>query len=131
MEDGSRPAWRQHPLLKRLPFLLLVALGLWLWQGARALERELVWRLEGPGWSQVRALDFQLQAEDGELLKRETRTFPQGAPPIVTLQAELPPGTYEVRVFLREERGASKPLPVERLTLGAEDTRVERTLRAR
>ena len=130
MEDGARPHWRQHPLLKRLPFLLLVALGLWLWKGARAPERELVWRLEGPGWGDIRALDFQVKGEDGELVKRETRTYPQGPPGAVSLQVALPPGAYEVWVFARAERGASRPPRVERLTLGEEEARVERTLRA-
>ncbi|HEX5751722.1 MAG TPA: hypothetical protein VFZ09_36220 [Archangium sp.] len=129
MEGGERRNWRQHPLLRRLPLLLLVALGLWLWKGADTPERELAWRLEGPGWSEIRALDFQVKNADGELVKRETRSFQSGPPGLVTLEARLPAGTYEVWVFARGESGPSRPPLVERLTLGDEEERAERTLR--
>lgn len=129
MEGGERRNWRRHPLLRRLPFLLVVALGLWLWRGADAPERELVWRMEGPGWSDIRALDFQVKNAEGELVKRETRSFQAGPPEALSLRTELPSGTYEVWVFARGEDGPSRPPLVERLTLGDEDVRVERGLR--
>ncbi|OJT24262.1 hypothetical protein BO221_13880 [Archangium sp. Cb G35] len=130
MEGGERRNWKQHPLLRRLPFLLLVALGLWLWKGVDAPERELVWRFEGPGWSEIRALDFQVKNAEGELVKRETRSFQAGGPlGLVSLVVELPSGTYEVWVFARGESGPSRPPLVERLTLQDEDTRSERGLR--
>lgn len=129
MEGEERRTPRQHPLLKRL--LLLVGLGLifWLTMGRNAPERELVWWLEGPGWSDIRALDFQVKNADGELVKRETRSFPSGPQGMVTLKTDLPSGTYEVWVFARGESGPSRPPRVERLTLGDEDVRVERGLR--
>ena len=129
MEGEERRNWRRHPLLRRLPFLLLVALGLWLWKGADAPERELVWRLEGPGWSEIRALDFQVKNADGALVKRETHSFQAGPPGSLRMKTELPSGTYEVWVFARGESGPSRPPRVERLTLGDEDVRVERGLR--
>lgn len=46
LEPGRR-TWRTHPLAKRLPVLLLVALGLWLWQTTGTPTRELVWQLDG------------------------------------------------------------------------------------
>lgn len=129
MEGEERRNWRKHPLLKRL--LLLVGLGLvfWLTMGRKAPERELVWWLEGPGWSDIRALDFQVKNADGELVKREMHSFPSGPQGMVTLKTELPSGTYEVWVFARGESGPSRPPRVERLTLGDEDVRVERGLR--
>jgi hypothetical protein len=128
VEGEERRNWRKHPLMRRLPFLLLVALGLWLWKGADAPERELVWRLEGSGWSEIRALDFQVKNADGELVKRETRSFQAGPPGALSLTTALPSGTYEVWVFARGESGPSRPPRVERLTLGDEDVRVERGL---
>ncbi|MCY1078198.1 hypothetical protein [Archangium lansingense] len=130
MEGEARRNWRQHPLLKRLPFLLLIGLGLWLWQGTQAPSRELVWRLEGPGWNDIRALDFQVKNADGELVKRETRSFQMGPPSALSLTTDdLPSGAYEVWVFARGESGPSRPPLVERLTLGDEDVHVERGLR--
>ena len=130
MEHEAPRSWRQHPLLRRLPVLLVLALGLWLWRDSRTSERELVWRLEGPGWSDVRALDFQVKTTAGEWVKRETRTFSHGPPGTLSLKAELPPGAYDVWIFVRGERGDSRPLPVVPLVLGEEDVLVERALRA-
>jgi hypothetical protein len=133
VEGGERRNWRQHPLLKRLPLLLLAGLGLWLWKGTDTTvserERELVWRLVGPGWSEIRALDFQVKNAGGELVKRETRSFQAGPPDTLNMNAELPSGTYEVWVFARGESGPSRPPRVERLTLRDEDVRVEWGLR--
>jgi hypothetical protein len=129
VEGEGRRDWRKHPLLKRLPLLVLVALGLWLWRGTQAPERELVWRLEGPGWSDIRAIEFQVKDADGELLKRVSNQFQAGPPDSLTLKMELPSGKYEVWVFARGESGPSRPPRVERLTLGDEELHVERGLR--
>ncbi len=127
--DGERRNWRQHPLAKRLPFLLLVGLGLWLWKGSDMPERELVWRLVGPGWSEIRTVEFQVKNADGEVVKREVHSFQAGPPDFVTEKTALASGTYEVWVFARGESGPSRPPRVERLTLGDEDVRIERELR--
>ncbi len=129
MEGEPRRDWRKHPLMKRLPLLLLVALGLWLWKGSDVPERELVWRLDGPGWSDIRALEFQVKAEDGELLKREEHRFQGSAPGSITQKMALPSGSYRGVGLRPGGRGALAAPPVERLTLGDEDVRVERELR--
>jgi hypothetical protein len=115
--------------LKRLPLLLLVAMGLWLWKGSDVPDRTLVWRLEGQGWSDIRTLEFQVKAEDGELLKREEHRFRASPPVTITQELSLPSGRYEVWVFARGAEGPSRPPRVERVTLGDEDVRVERGLR--
>lgn len=125
---GERVDWRKHPLVRRLPLLLLAALFIWLWRGSSD-ERELVWVLEGPGWSDIRGLEFQVKNPEGGLEKRETLTFPRGPSIVITEKVNLPSGTYEVWVFVRGESGPSRRLPVVRLTLGDEDRRVERGLR--
>lgn len=129
MADEERRSWRNHPLMRRLPILLLVVLGLWLWQRTDVPERELVWRLEGPGWSDIRVVELQVKTAEGELLKRQEHFLQAPPPGSLTLKAELPSGRYEVWVFARGEEGPSRPLRVERLTLGDEDARVERGLR--
>lgn len=121
-------AWRKHPLLRRLPLLLVVGLFIWLWKDS-SNERDLVWVLEGPGWSDIRALEFQVKNAEGGTEKRESLTFPRGPSIVITEKVNLSPGTYEVWVFVRGESGPSRRLPVVRLTLGDEDRRVERGLR--
>lgn len=120
MAEGARPGWRSHPLLKRLPLLVLAALGIWLWQGTSTPERELVWQLEGSGWSAVRALDFQVTDTEGKILKREERYFAAAPPSEVTLKVSLPEGSYQTLIFVKEEGRPTRPPLVERLTIGEE-----------
>ena len=114
-----RSAWKAHPLARRLPFLLLAGVGLWLWQGTSGTQRELVWELEGAGWSAVRALEFQVQAPDGDLLKREERFYPQGPERELRLEVQLPAGRYPTLVLARTAPGA--PVIPLRVTLEVGD----------
>jgi hypothetical protein len=114
--------------MKRLPLLVLAALGLWLWQTTSTPERELVWRLDGSGWSAVRGLDFQVTGADGKILKREERFFSAAPPPEVTLKVALPEGSYQTLIFVKEEGRPTRPPLVEPLTIGQEQY-VLRTLR--
>ena len=127
MAPGARPSWRDRPLMRRLPFLVFAGLGLWLWQVTGNPERQLVWRLEGAGWSAVRGLDFQVTGPDGQILKREERFFHEAPPAEVTLKVDLPEGTYRALIFVQEPGRPTRPL-VEPLTIGA-DPYVLQTLR--
>jgi hypothetical protein len=129
VEGEERRSGRKQSLRKRLVLLALLGLVFWLTLGKKAPERELVWWLEGPGWSEIRALDLQVKNADGEIVKRETRSFQAAPQGMISLKTDLPSGTYEVWVFARGESGPSRPPRVERLTLGDEDVRVERGLR--
>lgn len=120
MEAGAKPGWKSHPLMRRLPLLVIVALGLWLWKVTETPERELVWQLDGPGWSAVRALDFQVTGADGRILKREERFFSSAPPPEVTVKVELPEGAYRALIFVKEEGRPTRPPLVESLTIGPE-----------
>ncbi|WP_224249792.1 hypothetical protein [Hyalangium gracile] len=115
-------------MMKRLPLLVMVALGVWLWELTGTPERELVWQLDGSGWSAVRALDFQVTAEDGKILKREERFFATAPPHEVKLEVALPEGTYRALIFVKEEGRPTRPPLVEPLTIG-EEKYVLRTLR--
>ncbi len=121
-----RRDWRRHPLLKRLPLLVLVVGGFALWDATKVPERELAWRLEGPGWAQVRGLELQLLGQGDEVLKREERFFSGPPPSVVVTPLALREGRYRVRVFARTAEG---PLPtrVESLTVGGSE-RVEHPL---
>jgi hypothetical protein len=101
LESEARPSWRNRPLMKRLPLLVMAA-------------------LDGSGWAAVRALDFQVTAPDGKILKREELFF-TGAPPYeVTLKVGLPEGTYRTLIFVKEENRPTRPPLVESLTIGSE-----------
>jgi hypothetical protein len=123
---APRRDWRSHPLLRRLPVLLLVVGGFALWDWTKVPERELVWRLEGPGWAGVRSLELQVVGEGEEVLKREERFFQGPVPSELVVPLALREGTYRVRVFVHTAQG---PLPprVESLTV-REQPRVEQTL---
>ena len=124
--QATRRDWRRHPLLKRLPLLVLVVAGFALWDWSKVPERELVWHLEGPGWAGVRGLEVQVLGEGDELLKREERFFSGPPPSSLVLPVALRDGTYRVRFFVRTADGVLPPR-VESLTLG-EQTRVEHPL---
>lgn len=128
MEAEARPSWRNHPLMKRLPLLAFAALGIWLWQWTSTPERELVWQLDGYGWSTVRAMDFQVTGADGKILKREERFFTSAPPHEVSLKVALPEGSYRALIFVQEEGRPTRPPLVEPLTIGQEQY-VLRTLR--
>lgn len=127
---GEEPrSWRNHPLLRRLPVLLVFVLVVWVWQRTGAPERELVFWLEGPGWSDIRIVEFQVKNAEGELLKREEHFFQAAPPSSLTLKEALPSGRYEVWVFARGEGEPTRSHRVERLNLGDEEVRVDRQLR--
>ncbi|MDY7231100.1 hypothetical protein [Hyalangium rubrum] len=128
MEPEARPSWRNHPMMKRLPLLVLAGLGLWLWQVTRTPERELVWQLDGSGWGAVRSLDFQVTAEDGRIVKREERFFSEAPPAEVKVKVDLPEGTYRALIFVKEPGRPTRPPLVESFALG-EDQYVIRRLR--
>jgi hypothetical protein len=120
----------KHPLARRLPLLVLVLGGAWWFKSTSVPERELVWRLEGAGWSAIRSVDVQVRDAQGELLKRETHSFTSAPPPELSVKADLASGDYEVWVFARGASGPSLPPRVDRLVLGDEDVRVVHDLRA-
>ncbi len=130
MTGVTRTGWREHPLLKRLPLLVLAVAGLWWWRSGEVPERTLVWRLEGRDWSAIRAIDVQVKDAEGEVVEREVHSFTGAPPERLVVKAHLPPGSYEVWVFAREATGPSLPPRVDRLSLGDEDLLVERALRA-
>jgi hypothetical protein len=129
VDPGARPAPARHPLMRRLPLLALVGVGLWLWRATEPPEHELVWRLDGAGWSAVRGLDFQLTGPDGRILKREEHFFPAAPPPEVKVKVDLPEGTYRALIFVKEAPGQpARPPLVEGLTIG-EQPYILKTLR--
>jgi hypothetical protein len=120
LESGAQPSWRNRPLMKRLPLLVLAGLGVWLWQVTNTPQRELVWQLEGAGWSTVRGLDFQVTGPEGQILKREERFFTAAPPAEVTLKMDLPQGSYRALIFVKEPGRPTRPPLVESLTIGEE-----------
>ncbi len=123
----ARPS-RRSGLIKRLPLLALVAFGLWLWQVTGTPERELVFQLVGYEWAHVRAMDFQVVAEDGTVLKREERFFASGPPPELTFKVDLPEGPWRALFFVKHQGYDERLRLDERLVVG-EDRYIVRQLR--
>ncbi|MBF5040904.1 hypothetical protein FGE12_00770 [Aggregicoccus sp. 17bor-14] len=127
-EPAPPPArdWRRHPLLRRLPVLVLVVVGFALWDWTKVPERELVWNLDGPGWAGVRGLEVQVLDAQDALLKREERFFSGPPPSQLVVPLQLREGHYRARFFLRTDAGTLPPR-LEPFTVGPEP-RVEHSL---
>lgn len=94
-------------LRKRLPLLLLLAAGVWLWRGGGGIfpaGRELVWQL--PDDRSIREVELQLWAGE-QLLKRESRFFPSGPALEMVQKLSLREGDYQARVFIGREGAAA------------------------
>ncbi|MFL5318223.1 MAG: hypothetical protein ACJ790_01105 [Myxococcaceae bacterium] len=105
------PARKRGQLWKRLPLVIIVALGIWLWRGGGGLvaaDHELVFQMpEDRG--QVRRFEYQLYDPEGTLLKREEFELPSGAESELRSPNKLPlkDGPYTVKVFRWVEGGAA------------------------
>ena len=124
----ERRGWRSHPLAKRLPLLLLAALGFWLWNNTGTPERELRLQFDGPEWSAARALDLQVVDAEGKVFKREERFFTSGAPPEMTVEVDLPEGVWQARLFVKLEGRETRVRLDESLVVG-EERHIVRQLR--
>ncbi|MCP3104894.1 hypothetical protein LZ198_39115 [Myxococcus sp. K15C18031901] len=120
MSTSERKGWRSSPLAKRLPLLVLAALGLWLWQITGTPERELVLQPTGPGWEAARALDLQVVDSEGIPLKREERFFTTGAPPELSFKVDLPAGAFRAVLFVKLADREQRVRIDEPLTVGEE-----------
>ncbi|HEY8209709.1 MAG TPA: hypothetical protein VIG99_19615 [Myxococcaceae bacterium] len=98
-------------LAVRLPLLVAMALGVWLWRSNLFPQpRELILLLPASG-ARVTQVEVQLYAEGGgELLAREERTFEGEAPSVLRLEIPLRRGRYPCRAFLRDASGAERAL---------------------
>ncbi len=114
---------RRHPLGRRLPLLLGVLLGLWLWKGgfgALPTSRELVWQLPESAPA-LKSVEVQLW-ENGALLKREQQAWGPGHGRDLVQKLNLKSGDYQARAFLFRE-GAEQPEAISRgLHLDSEET---------
>lgn len=108
-------------LLRRLPVLLFVALGLWLYKSDLfPQERTLRWQT-GQRRAQIRGVELQLWSLEGELLKREQFALPQGAPSELVQTLSLKEGTYDARYVIDRDGSAQEAGKRElRVTDGAE-----------
>jgi len=96
-------------VLARVVPLLLVAVGIFLWQGhlgVFAAERELIWRVPGP-YSTVRSVEVQIYDGD-ELLKREEWKLPNGLQLDPTDKVQLKEGVYQTNLIVGRD-GKEQP----------------------
>jgi hypothetical protein len=88
----------RHPLVRRLPLLLVALVGLLLWR-SQGSERQLVYVM-AQDRGQIERVEVQLLTEDGALLKREAWFFERGAPTELVQTLKLPEGPYRAEVFI-------------------------------
>ena len=105
---------------KRLPLLLVLLAGVFLWRGGFGLlpiEREITWRLWGD-FASIRRVEVQLY--DGEeLLKREQLELPNGAGFEPTSRVPLKKGTYRGLVMVWRADGGAPEVHDERVQIDA------------
>jgi len=93
---------RLPALVRRLPLVLVLIAGAWLWKGGTGCfptARRIVWQLP-PDRATIRALDIQINDAQGALLKREQLFFEDGGTVDALGKAHLAPGEYTVRAFI-------------------------------
>lgn len=90
-------------LLRRLPVLAFVALGVVLYRSALFPQERLLRWQTGGSRAAIRTVELQLWSEDGTLLRREHRSFPSGAPGELALQLTLAEGHYAARFVIDRE----------------------------
>jgi|CXWL01.1.fsa_nt_gi hypothetical protein len=92
---------KKSPLLVRMPLIIALLLGAWLWKGGLGLlpsDRELTWKLGGD-YASIRKAE--LQVWEGEtLLTREELSMPNGAMADPTQKLSLRSGSYTAKVFV-------------------------------
>lgn len=115
----QRSRWqrlRTHPILGRLPILIVIALGYWLYADPSApSKRELVFQIAGPAREEVRALDIQIVDGRGVLIERAQRFYEAAPPAEVRLRSRLPQDRFQVSIHARDGEGA--PLSIQRRDL--------------
>lgn len=110
MAQTDSPVGRavRHPMLRRLPLLLIAVIGVWLWQQGPS-DRQIIWRLPFDRVN-VEELEIQLRDEEGDLIERIIRYAP--VPGEITQEVSVGPGTYQGQLFIKR-RGK----PTELLTV--------------
>lgn len=110
MTDEQRPApespaapakKKRSALFVRLPLILSVVFGLWIWRGGGGLviaERELVFQMPADR-ADLKRFEFQLY-EGEALIKRGEYSFTSmGAPADLRSKIQLKQGAYPVKLF--------------------------------
>lgn len=111
---------RTHPILGRLPILLVIAVGYWLWADPSApSKRELVFQLAGPAAEDVRTLEIQLVDGRGITLERAQRFYEAAPPSEIRLESRLPQDRFELHLYARDGEGT--PLSIQRRSLEISD----------
>ena len=93
-----RRAFR-NPLMRRLPLLIVAAIGIWLWQTSVGSERQVIWQIPASVGA-VERVEIQLRDQGGELVKREAWFFEDKRPGELTQQLKLRAGEYQAQIFI-------------------------------
>lgn len=100
-ETPLRRAMR-HPLVRRLPLLIVGILGIWMWRSSVGSEREVIYRL-APGFGEADRVEIQLRDDEGNLVKREVWFFDDQPAGDLTQKLQLRSGEYQAQVFVSND----------------------------
>lgn len=95
---------QRSPLLVRLPLIIALVLGAWLWKGGLGLlpsERDLTWKLGGD-YASIRRVELQVW-DGAEMLTREELAMPKGAMADPSQKLPLRQGEYSAKIFVWRE----------------------------
>ncbi len=114
-QSGSEPPLRRafrHPLLRRLPLLIVAVIGIWLWKAHVGSERQVIWQLPASVGA-VERVEIQLRDQGGDLVKREAWFLENQRPGELTQNVKLPSGEYQAQIFVtREGKTRTVQMPV-------------------
>lgn len=121
-------ATKMGKLLRGLPLLALLTVGVWLWNSAWFVQnRTLDWQV-GNDRTAIREVEIQIWNTQGELLKRGVFFYAEGAPAEITQEVPLKQGLYLGRVFVKRAGQRADEQYSQRLQIG-EETRQTLSLR--
>jgi hypothetical protein len=92
----------RHPLIRRLPLLIVGLIGIWFWRTSVGTEHEVIYRM-APGFGAVDRVEIQLRDVEGKLVKREVWFFDDRRAGDVTQKLQLKSGDYQAQVFVSHD----------------------------
>jgi hypothetical protein len=96
----------RHPLLTRLPLVLVLLAGLWFFTRG-APEQEILWQLPAER-AAIERVEIQLRDGKGVLVQRAEFFYPGGAPAEISQKIRLEDARYEAQIHITRRDGTAR-----------------------